>query len=142
MVVNKKVSGKAKPIAVGLSIGVLASIVLTLVGTSVTANLVLSEKLPFESVGYAATIVLLLSSALGAWLAAVLVKRRWMMICVGAGGMYYMSLLAITALFFGGQYQAVGVTALLIFGACGAVGFLGLTKDNGKRKKVKKYRFG
>jgi putative membrane protein (TIGR04086 family) len=127
---------------VGLSIGVLASIVLTLVGTSVTANLVLSEKLPFESVGYAATIVLLLSSALGAWLAAVLVKRRWMMICVGAGGMYYMSLLAITALFFGGQYQAVGVTALLIFGACGAVGFLGLTKDNGKRKKVKKYRFG
>lgn len=141
MVVNQKVSGKAKPVAVGLSLGVLVSLILTLVGAAVTANLVLSEKIPVESVGYSATLILLLASALGAWVAAGLVRRRWMVICIGAGGTYYLSLLAITALFFGGQYQAVGVTALLVFGACGAVGFLGLTKEGGKRKKAKKYRF-
>ena len=36
--------------------------------------------------------------------------------CLAAGGGYYLCLLAITALFFGGQYQGVGVTALMVLG--------------------------
>lgn len=142
MVVNKKVSGKAKPIAVGLAIGVLVSLVLTLIGAAVTANLVLSEKFPAESIGYAATVILLIAAAAGAWMAALSVKRRWIMVCLGTGGSYYLTLLAITALFFGGQYQAMGVTALLVLGGCGAVGLLGITKEKKKGRRPKKYRFG
>ena len=142
MVVNKKVSGKSKSIAVGLAIGLAVSLVITMVGAAITANLVLSETVGMEKVGYAATVILLLASAIGAWIAAWMVKRRWIMICIGAGGSYYLSLLAITALFFGGQYQAVGVTALLVFGGCGAVGLLGVTKQNGKGNRRSKYRFG
>ena len=106
------------------------------------ANLMLSQTIAMESVGYAATVILLLASAIGAWIAALMVKRRWIMICVGAGGSYYLTLLAITALFFGGQYQAVGVTALLVFGGAGAVGLLGITKKNGNGNRRQKYRFG
>ena len=141
MVINKKVTGKAKSIAVGLAIGTIISLSLTLIGAAVTANLVLSEKIPVEAVGYAVTMILAVSSAAGSWIGAVLVKHRWMMICIGVGGIYYLSLLAITALFFGGQYQAIGVTALLIFGVCGAVGLLKLSKDGSKRNKSRKYRF-
>lgn len=141
MVVNKKVTGKSKPMAVGLTMGTAISLAVTLLGAAVMANLVLSEKLAEEAIGYGAMVILLLASTLGAWISAGLVKRRWMVVCLGAGGCYYLMLLSITALFFGGQYQGMGVTALLVLGGCGAVGLLGLRGDKSGRKKAKKYRF-
>lgn len=139
MVVNKKVTGKAVPMAAGLGIGLAVSMALTMIGGAVTANLILTEKIGEGAIGYGAILILLLSSAMGAWLAAVLIKSRWMVVCLGAGGSYYLTLLGITALFFGGQYQGMGVTALVILGGCGAVGLLGLRAGNGTRKRTKKY---
>ena len=141
MVVNKKVTGRSKPMAAGLALGTVVSFLLTLVGAAVIANLILSEKLAEEAVGYGAVVVLLLASAIGAWLSAILVKRRWMLVCLGAGGIYYLLLLSVTALFFGGQYQGMGVTALLVLGGSGAVGLLGLGGKKSSGKKAKKYRF-
>ena len=141
MVVNKKVTGKSKPIAAGLAAGTAISLAVTLLGAAIIANLVLSEKIEAQSIGYGAAVILLAASALGAWISSVLVKRRWMLICLGAGGSYYLMLLAITALFFGGQYQGMGVTALLVLGGCGAVGLLGLRGEKQGGKRTRKYRF-
>lgn len=141
MVVNKKVTGKSKPIVVGLAVGCALSIGMTLLGAALMANLVLSEKMATEAIGYGAVVVLLLASAAGAWISATMVKRRRMVVCLGVGGSYYLSLLAITALFFGGQYQGMGVTALLVLGGCGAVALLGIRGEKNSGKKVKKYRF-
>lgn len=141
MVVNKKVTGKARSMAAGLAVGLAVSMVLTLTGAALAANLVMSEKIEEDAIGYAALAVLILSALCGAWVAAALTKRRWMIVCLGLGGIYYLTLLATTALFFGGQYQGVGVTALAILGGCGAVGLLGLRTEKGSRKKAKKYRF-
>ena len=141
MVVNHKGSGKAKSMAVGLAAGTLFSLILTLLGTAITANLILSEKLKTEGIGYVAVTILLLASAVGAWCATGMIKRRRVMVCAGVGGLYYISLLAITALFFGGQYQGMGVTALVVMGGCGAVGLLGLREKKSGRKKIKKYHF-
>ena len=140
MVVNKKVTGKAVPMAAGVGIGLAVSMVLTIVGAAVTANLILTEKIGESGMGYGAILILLLSSAVGAWLAASMIKSRWMIVCLGAGGIYYLTLLGITALFFGGQYQGMGVTALAILGGCGAVGLLGIRAGNKPRKRVKKFR--
>ena len=141
MVVNKKVTGKSKPIAAGLVIGSIISVILTLLGAAITANLVLSGKLKTENVGYSAIIILLLASFIGAWICAVMVKRRWLLMCLGAGGIYYLSLLAITALFFGGQYQGLCVTALAVLGGSGAVGLLGIKGKNRSRNRALTRRF-
>ena len=142
MVVNRKVTGRSRAMAVGLGVGLAVSLVLTVIGVSIVVTLVLGDKLGQEAVGYASMGILMLSAALGAWLAAALVKRRWMIVCLGAGGSYYLTLLAITALFFGGQFQGMGVTALTVLGGCGCVGLLGLRGEKTGRKKVKKYRSG
>ena len=141
MIVNKKVTGKAKPIAVGLAIGCLVSILISVLGAAITANLVLCEKMQTEGIGYAAVIILLMASACGAWLAAALVMRRRLLVCLGVGGSYYAALLAITALFFGGQYQGMGVTALVVLGGCGAVGLFGLAPKKKTRNRRKNFRF-
>lgn len=141
MVVNKKVTGKSKPIAVGLAVGSLVSLIFTILGAAVTANLVLSEKIGTETIGYGVIMTLLIASFAGAWICASMVKRRRMLMCIGAGGSYYLSLLAITALFFGGQYQGMGVTALAVLGGSGAVGLLGMKGENSNRKRGKKRHF-
>ncbi|MBQ7415635.1 MAG: hypothetical protein IJW14_01195 [Oscillospiraceae bacterium] len=141
MVVNRKVTGKAMSMPAGLVIGWIVSMVLTILGALAIALLILSEKLGVEAIGYGAIVTLILAAATGAWLAAMLIKRRWMIVCLGTGGIYYLTLLAITALFFGGQYQGIGVTALAILSGSGAVGFLGLKGENTGRKKSKKYHF-
>lgn len=140
MVINKKVTGKARSMPAGLAVGLAVSLLLTLMGTALAANLILSEKLAESAIGYIAIIVLLIAGAAGAWIAGAMVKRRWMVVCLGAGGVYYLALLGITALFFGGQYQGMGVTALAILGGCGAVGLLGLRGENSSGKRHKKYR--
>lgn len=141
MVVNKKVTGKSKPMMAGLAIGSMISLMLTLLGAAIVANLVLSEKIETEAIGYGAIIILILASSAGAWVCAVMVKRRWMLMCLGGGGSYYLSLLAITALFFGGQYEGMGVTALAVLGGSGAVGLLGIKGDKSSRKRSKNRRF-
>ena len=139
MVINKKVTGKAMSMPVGLAIGLAASLALTLAAAAIAANLILGQKIQETAIGYGAIIILLLASSIGAGLAAMLVKRRWMVVCLGAGGLYYLTLIGITALFFGGQYQGMGVTALAVLGGCGAVGLLGLRGERSGAKRRKKY---
>ena len=140
MVSTKKVTGKAASFPVGLAVGLAVSMGITLMSAALLTHLVLSEKMSENAIGYGAMVILLIAAAVGAWIAAVLVKHRWMVVCLGAGGSYFLTLLAITALFFGGQYQGVGVTALLILGGSGGVGLLGLRQGKKVSFKRKKYR--
>ena len=141
MVINKRGNGKARSMPTGLAMGAFLSLALTVGGAVLTSYLVLSEKIGEQAIGYCAIIILLLSSAAGALLTASLIKRRWMIVSLGAGGIYYGMLMAITAMFFGGQYQGVGVTALAVIGGCGAVGLLGLNRGNATPKRRKKHSF-
>jgi hypothetical protein len=140
MVVNKKVTGKAISMPFGLAIGLTVCIAITLIVAGISANLILNQRIGEGAIGYCALLALLLASSAGAWMAAVLVKRRWMIVCMVVGGCYFLTLLGVTALFFGGQYQGIGATALTILGGSGCVGLLGIRAGNSGRKRHKKYR--
>ena len=137
MVSNKKVTGRAYSMPAGIGIGVGISIALTLAGAAVVAWLLNGQKLEQSQIGYGSMVTLLLSSALGAWAACTLVKHRTMVVCLATGGGYFASLLAITALFFGGQYQGMGVTFLVALAGCASVGFI---KAKPKKTITKGYR--
>ena len=139
MVMNKKVTGKASLMPIGLSAGVLVGVSVTLLGAAVAAYMVLTEVIAENAIGYACGVILFMASALAAMIAAAMIKRRWMLVCLVAGGIYYLVLLSITALFFGGQYQGMGVTLLLILAGSGAVGLLGLRSGKRTVNRRKKY---
>ena len=121
--------------AVGLAAGVSASMIITMSAAALCAHLILAEKMKPDAIGYCAMIVLAMASAVGAWLSAGLIKHRWLPVCIGAGGIYYLVLVLITVLFFGGQFQGMFVTALMVLAGCGSVGLLGL-----KRRKKARFR--
>lgn len=111
---NRKIKRTATGIPAGLAIGALISLIITMAGAAVMAYLVLNETVGESGIGYASMIVLFIGAAMGAWGAYSSIKKQRLQICLMSAGVYYLILLAITALFFGGQYQGLGVTALVV----------------------------
>ena len=142
MSVKKMKKKTASSIPAGIGIGLLVSVVITLAGSALTAYLVYSESVPEEGMGYGIILTLLLSTIIGAWISVGRIQRLRMQMCMLSGLCYYLTLLAMTALFFGGQYSGVGITALVVVGGCGTVAILGLGGGKGRRigTKMKAHR--
>lgn len=135
MVVNQKVTGKTTSVAGGLAMGWGVSALITLLGVMLIAYLLNGEKIQLDSIGYGSIAVLLLSSIAGAGLAFRFIRRRRMLVCMLSGMIYFLSLVALTALFFGGQYDGIWVTGLVILGGSLAVGLMGLKGDQHREKR-------
>ena len=135
---NKKRSGTALSIPTGLGVGLLIGLSVTIAGAALTAWLIATEKIGEGSAGYAAMVILALSAGLGALTAVYLIKKQRLQVSMLSGVCYYLALLAMTALFFGGQYQGMGVSAIIVLAVCVVIAFLPLknSQARGKRKKV------
>ena len=137
MTVNRKVTGTAVTMPVGIGIGCGISLSFTILGAGLVAKLISMEVLRETAIGYGAMMTVLLATVCGAGVAVNKVKKRILQVAMLVGAGYFALLLAVTALFFGGQYQGMGVTALLVAGGCGAVILM-----TGREKKFGKYRKG
>jgi len=123
MTVNKKPTGRAKTMAAGLAMGGCISLGITLLEIWILAMLISKDAVAQENTGYGIMMVLLTASWIGSLTAITLIKRQKLLVAALSGLAYFCVLLAITALFFGGQYSGAGETGLLIF--CGSMlGFL------------------
>lgn len=136
----KNVSGRATSIPIGLTIGAVISLIITLAGTATTAHLVGTEKIGEEGIGYAAMLILFISSAIGAWGAISNIKRMRLQVCMMSSGVYYLILIAITAMFFGGQYGGMLVTAIVTFAGGAVVAVLPGKTWNKMKFKKRAYR--
>lgn len=135
MVRNQKTTGRAMSIPAGLAVGAAVSAGLTVLFTALLAKLLDMETLAWENIGYGIMIMLLLASFFGAIVSYAKVKRQRMLVCAASGAIYFAFLLSITALFFGGQFEAVGVTAMLVMGGSITAGLLGLRSGGGRQRK-------
>ena len=141
MVINQKVTGKAMPMAAGLMLGAGICILISLSAAALYAYLIVTEKMSPDTIGYVTMLTLALASAAGSWLAATVIKHRWLPVCLGVGGIYFGLLMGITIMFFGGQFQGIIVTALMVLAGSGCVALLGLRSQNKRHRKMKKIRF-
>lgn len=140
MTVNRKVTGTAASIPRGLLIGNGISIALTVLLAGILAKLVSAEKLEWEQIGYGIMVLLFVSSATGTIAAVRAIKRQRLAVCLLSGGIYWLTLLAITALFFGGQYHGVVATGATILAGCGTVCLVGLRQKRGGEHKHSRRR--
>ena len=131
-------SGRAVSIPKGLAMGNGVSLGMTLLMSFALAGLISRERLSWDQVGYGILILLFLSALLGAATSVKAVKRQRLMIAIGSGLLFWATLIAITALFFGGQYDGMLVTGLIILAACNTVALAGLRGE--RRKGTTPYR--
>ncbi len=135
---QKKVTGKAFSMPLGLLTGSCVSMGITLSASALLAKLIDTEVMEWDNVGYGIMIMILLASFLGAFISYRKIRRQRMLVCGASGAVYLGILLSITAVFFGGQYEAVGVTAALVLAGSLTAGLLDMyAEGKGKRRKVK-----
>lgn len=130
-----KRDGRALSIPAGLTYGATVSVILLIGLCGIVAKLVLEGILAETDAGYGVLVLLLMSSFAGALTAHRKIKRQRMMVCLLTGVLYVMILISVTALFFGGQYEAVGVTILVVLGGAISAGLIGVKE---KRRRIRK----
>ena len=136
MAAKFKRNGRALSIPAGLGIGLLISLLLTFGGAAALSHLIATEKIGEGAMGYGIMVILAIASAMGAWGATSFIKKMYLQVCLMAGACYYLTLLAITALFFGGQYQGVGVSGIIIMITSLVMAFI--PRKNGSPLKARK----
>ena len=138
MYLKHKATGLAMSIPGALTLSGGLELILTLCSSAVLAKLVEIQRIQEQNIGYSVIGMLLAISFLGAVLAAEKVKHQRLMVCLLSGVVYWCLLLAISALFFGGQYEAVGETGILILCGSAVAALLGLHRGNYKVIRRKK----
>jgi len=142
MSVKRKRGNTAWSIPGGIAAGLGISMMIALLGSALLAWLITGERLDISSIGYGGGLILILSSAVGAWFAAAKVKAKQLILTVIFACCYVILLLAVTALFFDGQYQGIGATLVCVFLGAGGMLLLRLLpkKASNKRHKIRAYR--
>ena len=131
-------TGRALSMPAGFVWGTATSLCVLFLGTAVTAKLIDLETITWENAGYLILMILILSSWIGGSMSYRKIKRQKAAVCIINGALLFLSLMIITALFFGGQYSGVGETALLII--CGSI-LAVLTENRAKKKNKRRMGF-
>lgn len=126
----------------GVFLGSGVSLLVTLMCALAVAWLIDREILKDMNIGYGIMLVLVLCSVIGAWAAALLVKRQRLPVTMITGGLYLLWLLGIGTLCFGGQYQGVVPTVLMVLGSCLATALVGNRKKGNRISVGHNGRYG
>ena len=129
---KKDKTGKGDRVAAGIGFGVLTGLGVALLGAMLGAFLISGGKMGEDAVDLMALTVTGVAAMAGAWLAVMVAKEKRMQVCLLTGLGFYLALLSLTALFFEGQYQGLGLSAILI-GLCSGV--VGLLSAKGRKSK-------
>ena len=135
-----KLKGRASSLVGGILWGIGFSYCAMVFMAMILAFLIHMGYFAPEKIGYGVMMILMVSSLIGAVSAQTMIKHRKLLVCLVNGTGYFATLLLTTALFFGGQYEAVGETALLVL--CGSVvaGMIGLPSRKMKNgRNIGKY---
>ena len=138
MIRNQKVTGRAMSMPSGLALGALVSMATTILVAFIGAELILQEVVSQDLVGYFSMAALVTATILGAVTAARKIKRQKAIICLISGGIYFGVLLAVTAVFFGGQYEGFVITLMTV--ALSSAAAIMIAAREGKSGVKRKHR--
>ena len=142
MVTSKKVKGRAISMPQGVGYGLATAVLISVSMIAVLVGMILAGKVNETHVGYFVMIILLLSSFNGSLLSAIRVKRRMMLVSGIVGMAYFLMLLLATAVAFGGQFEGVWMSGLMILIGSVSAGGLVLRLNRKAEHGYKKYNAG
>ena len=137
---NGSHNGRASTVPGGMIFGAMVGFVWTLILSGILGWLIHRQIFDEMTLGYGSMAILLTASVLAAKVSYGKIQRQRAIACLGAGAVYLLILVGITAFFFGGQYSGFGVTALLVLGGSGAAVFLTMERQNRKTGRGRKIR--
>lgn len=132
-----KHTGKAVSIPGGMAISAAVSILTTLIMSAAVASFLNTEKITWEQAGYWIMGMLFSAAFLGGKCSISVIKRQRLAVSIMSGLLYWGLLLCITALFFGGSFEAIWETGGIIAAGCCTAAMITLPKNQKYRKNTK-----
>lgn len=126
------------PIPFALLGGWLTAWITTLLLTLITTILLAGEHISETAIAPAAVVTISISAIASAMVAAGKTTEKRMIVCMINGGVYFLSLICCTALFFDGTYQGIGGAALTVIGCSLISGFLSIRQKRQTNQYLKK----
>ena len=137
----KMKTGKAISVPAGLGLSLVVNISITSIAVAIIAILLNRKSITWENTGYWIMGMLLISSFLGGKTAICSIKTQLYLVTFMSGILYWMFMLCITALFFGGHYSSLFETgALIIAGSISAALLHRPNRRNSLRSRQHSYR--
>lgn len=134
----KKITGRAPSLGKSVAAGVLLGTAWTVLCAVILAKLIDSGVMPMEKVGYGSMAAVLSAVFAGASLAGRKAGHMVVQAAAISGAAYFLCLLLVNALFFGGSYSGMAVTFVLIALATAAA-ILTAGKGSGRHRR-KRYK--
>lgn len=131
-------TGKSLSFPGGMTVSGITSMSITILASVIIAQMLDSGQITWEQSGYWIMGMLLLSAFLGAKAAIVAIKRQKLAVSMMSGILYWGIMICVTALFFGGNYDAVLETAALIIAGSGCAAMVSLPQKRSRRKRRRK----
>ena len=131
----KRNKGRAMTIPGGLAYSAAVSLTMTILLSGILAIGLEKSIISWDRSGYAVMIILFFVTVTGGFISAKRIKHQILAVCTASGIIYFAILLSITALFFGGQYGAVGETAAIITAGTGTAAVICLKKASSRHKR-------
>ena len=130
-----KRSGRASSVPGGLAMASGLSMGFTVLFSAAIALCLDGEQISWQQAGYWIMAMLFTVSFLGGKCAYACIKRQRLMVSLMSGVLYWAILLCVTALFFGGDYSAVGETLAIIGAGSGTSALLRMPAGKKYRRK-------
>lgn len=137
---KKEYGNMEKSIPAAIGIGALISLLTMIIGTAVMTLLLANQTIEENTVGYGVLLVIILSVVIGSTVSILLARSRVLIVSLCTALTFALVLLAMTAMFFGGQYSGVPVTLLVMAGSAISVALIAgkyINKPKPYRKKSK-----
>lgn len=130
---------RVKNIPTGIMTGTLVGAVLILAGIFLITILLLTERLQIDNTGLVVMSITLVAALAGSFTSAMTTRSNLLLVTVSTGGALLLILLAITAVFFEGQFAGFPATLALVMGSSLAAALIS-TRILNKQKKYHKKR--
>lgn len=134
---SKKGNAKAVALPAGIGIGLGVGLIITLIGAVLLTFALAGETMSVETIGYGIMVVLFIAAFLSSMVATWCIKHRKMQVSLITAGAFFLILLAMNALFFGGQYQGVGASLIVVAIAGTAAAFIGSGGGKSAKRRAK-----
>ena len=139
MITAGRSSGKTMSVPGGLALSGAISMGITLLASLLLAKLLDSQTISWEQTGYWIMAMLFAAAFAGARAAIRAIRRQRLVVTLMSAALYWGTLLCLTALFFGGNFDAVPETALVIIAGSGCAAMVSLPQKKrrgaGRRKR-------
>ncbi len=133
-----KRNGKSVSITKGMVLSGIVSTGMTTFAALLLAFMLDKEHITWQQAGYWIMGILFLSSFMGAKTATTAISYHQLVVSCMSATLYMGILLSITALFFGGNYESVAVTAGIVIAGSGCAAMLSLPRKHSGRKIKRK----